>query len=320
MHKFFLIFFFCLVSHSSIFGQEVTDTVEVPFIAYWAKGDSLDFKVTKIKNQWKAGILTKADTSSKICRFMVLDSTERSYRISWRVVENLKGTRNIPAPLQNLMSHEEVGDVLYLTDENGQFQAIENLEEVLASMKMVFRAVTEDLQKKMDEKEQKAYQKMMEPIMKAYTSEEGLSQKVLAEIQYIHYPFGAAFTFGDTLVFEEQLPNLLGGDPIIGQGRIYLQEVMEEDAYCILVKDLKLDSKSVLKVIGETLKKMGLQGEEYEEIMEDASYEIVDKLSMEYYYYPGIPIKVEIRRDSDIAIGGDKGRSLELTTIEWMRE
>lgn len=320
MHKYCLVLLLLLFIQTFCLAQEDKDTVEVPFIAYWAKGDTYDFKITKIKNQWKSGALTKADSSVYIYRFEVLDSTERSYRISWKVLENIKQTRELPTSLKGLMSLDEIGDVRYLTDENGEFQAIENLEELLANMKMVFQMVSEDLAEKMEGKEEDTYKQIMAPIMRAYTSEEGLSQKILAEIQYIHYPFGAAFTLGDTLVFEEQLPNLLGGNPIIGKGRIYLQEVDEEEAHCVLIKDLKLDSQSVLEVIGETFKEMGLKGKEYEEVMNNATYDIVDKLTMEYYYYPGIPIKIEIRRDSDIAIGGDKGRSLEMTMIEWMRD
>jgi hypothetical protein len=57
-------------------GISQTDTIYIPFVAYWSKGDSYDFAVRKIKKKWDNGSLTKNDTIGYIARFEVLDSTE----------------------------------------------------------------------------------------------------------------------------------------------------------------------------------------------------------------------------------------------------
>ena len=86
-----------LISFHCCLAQEAPDTTAVPFVAYWAIGDSYNFRITKIKKKWINKKQVRDDSSSYIANFQVLDSTENGYTIQWSFKTNL-GDFDIPLP------------------------------------------------------------------------------------------------------------------------------------------------------------------------------------------------------------------------------
>lgn len=70
---------------TSLFSFAQIDSTKVQFVAYWSIGDSYDFKVTKVKQQWKEGKQTKDEKRSYTANFKVIDSTATSYTIDWTI-------------------------------------------------------------------------------------------------------------------------------------------------------------------------------------------------------------------------------------------
>lgn len=50
--------------------------------------------------------------------------------------------------------------------------------------------------------------------------------------------------------------------------------------------------------------------------LKTSKFEITDKNTYEYYYYPGLPHKIETERTSIININNEKGKRIEKTIIE----
>ena len=134
-----------LIFTISLFGQ--TDTTKVAFIAYWSKGDSYDFKVTKVKKQWTNDKLTKNDSTQYIANFKVLDSTEKSYTLQWSFKnllasnyrENLNKLYEDKQAVNDIIKKYDVTKVIYKTDEYGEFLEIINWKDISTLMSNMFR-------------------------------------------------------------------------------------------------------------------------------------------------------------------------------------
>jgi len=129
-----------LVFTIPLFGQ--TDTTKIAFIAYWSKGDSYDFKVTKIKKRWTNDKLTKNDSTQYIANFKVIDSTEKSYTLQWTFKnfltnsyrENLNKLYENKQAVNDIVKKYDVTKVIYKTDEFGEFLEIINWKDISSLM------------------------------------------------------------------------------------------------------------------------------------------------------------------------------------------
>ena len=121
--------FFCLfLTQISLFSQ--TDSTKVSFVTYWSVGDIYEYKVSKIKQQYKEGKLTKDNKNEYTALFKVLDSTDTSYTISWKYENDLGNNFKIPDNLLEKFSKYKFTEIKYKTSEVGEFQEILNWKEV----------------------------------------------------------------------------------------------------------------------------------------------------------------------------------------------
>ncbi|HSO77207.1 MAG TPA: hypothetical protein VLQ76_01450 [Bacteroidales bacterium] len=292
-----------------------TDSSEVSYVAYWSVGDSYDFKVTKTNMQWSGDSLTKNNMSEYVANFEVIDSTETSYTIIWSFKNELVNTYDIPEPLIEKLSKYSVTEVIYTTSELGEFTGIKNWKELGETMRAMFT----DLFTVISEEQGSDYDKLMktaEPIIAIYSSQQGVEQMVLPELQLFHFPFGAMFTVSDTIDYEDQFPNMLGGDPIRAETKLYFESVDYADDRAMLVQESKLNSDDTRALLTRLLTQMVQNDSEFEAALARARYDIRTSTHYDYYYYPGIPIKIDLNRNTVIDIDDSKTRRVDNITIE----
>jgi hypothetical protein len=58
-----------------------------------------------------------------------------------------------------------------------------------------------------------------------------LSSWYLKRLQYFHLPFGTEFFVNESIEYETIMPNLLGGKPIRGESKLYIDSVNFETSY-----------------------------------------------------------------------------------------
>ena len=63
---------------------------------------------------------------------------------------------------------------------------------------------------------------------------------------------------------------------------------------------------------------MGLKDNDVIEALKSSTFEINDRHSFLYYYFPGVPIKIETRRTTDIQIGPEVNNNVDITRIKLM--
>ncbi len=316
--KAILTFLTILLSTVTIFSQD-ENLKKIPFISYWSIGDSYDFKITKIKQDWREGQLTKNDSSSYIANFEVLDSTATSYKIKWSHESNLMGNYNLSDEYTEQLSKYKNFDIIYTTSEVGEFLGIENWKEISEMMQGLFT----DLSALMvdDSKiDQQKFNDAMKPLLSIYSSKEGIEGLLYKELHYFHFPFGVEYIEDETFEYEDALPSLLGGKPIRGDVKLYIKSVDYEEYFCELIQEMTLNPDDTKKLISKLFKQMKLSDKELKKAMKTAVFEIKDYNSYQYYYYPGVPYFIETNRTTVMDMGKEKGKRIELNRIELIFE
>lgn len=173
-----------LVIASNVYSQ--MDTTKIAFVSYWFVGDSYNYRLSKIKELWKEGHLTKDQQQDYRAGFTVIDSTATSYTIKWTYENNLSKDLNIPAVLMDTFSTYKLTEIKYKTSALGVFLEILNWREVGELMNKMFDdLVTFWGEKDKEEKERLAL--FLRPYKEIYSSKQGIEQLVLKELQYIHF-------------------------------------------------------------------------------------------------------------------------------------
>jgi hypothetical protein len=306
-----------LFSFSTSIAQTQEDTTKIDFVSYWAKGDVYDFKVTKIKKKWSQDQLTTNDSSQYIARFEVLDSTATSYTIKWTYTTDLMEGYAVSEKLAKKLSKYNETEVIYKTDELGAFVEIKNWKELSSRMTEAFEEL---IKSEKEDNKRKKLEMRLTPLMTAYQSKEGIEQVMFKELQSFHLPLGAQFDVTKPMIYEENIPNLVTGGSIKGEGEIVFTEVDRAVGYCIFTQKLKLNPEDAKAMVIAMFKKMKLPEEEYAKEIEKATMSINDDNRYEYFYYPGLPSDIITIREVVLELKNEKMRQIEKTRIEMIFE
>ena len=135
--------------------------------------------------------------------------------------------------------------------------------------KDVFRIIAKDSETEYDKMMQAA-----QPFLEMYSSREGIEQMVLPELKLFHFPFGAMIPVGDTIRYEDLFPNLLGGDPIRADAKLWFEEVDFGEERSVLVQESRLNREDTMSFLREILSRMGAAGEDMTRVLQEAAYTI----------------------------------------------
>ncbi|MEA4983264.1 MAG: hypothetical protein VB066_11195 [Paludibacter sp.] len=291
------------------------DTTKVAFVSYWAIGDSYNFKVTKINQQWKEEQLSKDQKQEYIANFTVIDSTKNSYTISWSYENDLSNTYKIPEALSERFSKYKLTEIKYKTSEVGDFLEIINWKEVCDLMNNMFDDIVDVLGEN-DKKKHNALNTALQPLKKIYSSKQGVEQLVLKELQYFHFLMGREYDITEAIIYDEELPNMLGGEPLKAKTKLYFENVDFEESFCVVKKEMSLNPDDTKTYLKQFFKQLKLNSKEVDEALKTAVLEINDNNTFEYYYDPCIPHRIEAIREMTMDINKEKLKRLDKTIIE----
>lgn len=294
-----------------LFAQ--TDSTNISFVAYWEEGDSYDYKITKTKQKWKKNELIDNNVQSYKVNFFVLKSTPTSYTIKWTYENDLGSNLNLSKEiLKKLEKYNNVA-IVYKTTETGTFQEIVNWKEVSKLYKNMFDDIISLYTKG---EKGKQFEEIISPLRNIYSTKEGVEQLILKEIQYFHFPMGLEFETKEVIEFEDEIPNMLGGSPIKADAKLFFEKVDTDESFCVFKHEMTLDKDDTMRVLGEVFAKMNLKDKEVEKAIKDALFTVEEKNNFEYFYYPGIPSKIQTIRESNIQINNEIGKGVEKIEIE----
>lgn len=291
-----------------------SDTLSIPFVSYWSKGDFYKFKITKTTTQWRNEKLTRADTSSYLVNFEVIDSTETEYKIKWSYRANLQSTYKLPAELKEKFKKYENFNIIYTTSDVGVFKGVDNWKEIRDMMNEFFNEVWErNFREKNDNEKSKNIITQLKTI---FTSKESIEQLVCKELQYFHFPFGIEYSVQDTVEYKDYHPNLFGGEPIQADARIFVKDYDLEIDRCILIQESELNPEHTKQIVFDLIKKVNAENKKAEEIIKNSIMKISDRSKYDFFFYPGIPINIESERFIRVKMGPNNGKKIEKIRIQ----
>jgi len=312
----YLLLFLFLIAHQVI-GQTKADSI--PFIAYWSTGDSHNFTVTKIKQQWQENELIKNVSTSFQATFTVLDSSETGYKIKWTYDIDLSQLTNSDDSTANLIksiAKDMVMEATYKTDEVGQFVELENLEEIKNRTLSIYSTISKNLEKsgKMSSEQTG---KILQVLNKIFSSKELVEQMVAKDILLFHLPFGNAYPIADTLHYEDEFRNLLGNSALRADVQVYVKAANLNDNYCTIAQTSTLNSEDAKIYLTHLFTQLGITDKEMDEMINTSTFRVTDNKHLEYWYDPGVPYFVESNRESILRTGDKKVKRVDITRIQY---
>lgn len=284
-----------------------TDSTKVSFVAYWNKGDSYDFKITKVKRTWEENVLVENDSSQYVANFFVLDSTTDNYTIKWKYTESIISSLDkalgklseARAAIDSINRKYNVTSIIYTTDTVGEFVEVINWKEISELSSKIFDEIErESIRKSPDKKD--VLTKAFLPLKQLFKTRDGIEQFLLNDIQHIHFPMGYDYTITEPITYEQDYPDLVGVGPISGDVTLHFEDVDFENASCTLYENIKIDPEKAKIAIKNLLSKMGLKGKELETEIRDAELNISNSNLYQFYYNPGVPHMIRAIRNSEL--------------------
>ncbi|MCP9234524.1 hypothetical protein [Lewinella sp. JB7] len=293
------------------------DTTQYPFVAYWSVGDTYNFEVAKIKLDYRNDTLTKADTMRYRSTFEVLEENDSSYLIRYYFGTDMEMTQVIPPPITEMLSAYDLSSITYRTNEVGAFQRLENWETFADAMQATFDAMTADALKSpgMDSA---LFRSIMDPLAATYTTEAGILNKLVDELQHLHFFYGYSYGRYDTLRYSNHFQNMYGGPPFPVQSTLLVEEADWSEDYVVMrhynqvtpeANDIFIQS---MRLAYPALVEKDPDG------FDQLSYDVYDDNWYAFYYNPGIPIKIENDRWITVVAEGSKNVKQERLIVTWV--
>ena len=297
-----------LLSQIQFIAQD--DTTKLAFVSYWSIGDSYTYKITKTGKRWRGEELIKNEVESYFSKFIVIDSTASSYTIKWSFIKDSLSNKEKDSDL----SIYKYNDVIYKTSDVGAFLEIVNWEEISNNMITMVNKVIEDL----DKDDNRKFRKSMNAMLTIFSSKQSIEQIAFKELQCFHFPLGVEYDLSKPILYEDELPNMLGGKPIKANGKVYFEGVEFDENFCVMIQEMEIDSEDMKRVLMEFFKKMNLTDKEIKKSLKTSTMNIRDYNRYEYFYYPGIPHKINCTRNVNFNMSGKENKKIDVVEIELM--
>jgi hypothetical protein len=222
-------------------------------VAYWSKGDSYLYKVTKTKKSWNRDSLVQDNSNAYLAEFKIIDSTENSYTISWefkKAFSNYKLDESVEKVLKNF----DFKKVIYKTDEYGALVEIVNWKDIAEIVSAVLDDALSEVKKKFPEKE-----KELRSLKETFTTEEAIESLIFPELNYLHQMFGYLLPVNGQFDYEDYFPSLFSDEFLRTNSSIYFYEIDPEDEYCVIVNENKVNQGDIQRELAKFFKDLNLK-------------------------------------------------------------
>ncbi len=220
-------------------------------IGYWSKGEKQSYSVTESKIKINKTDTTSKELTSYKLDVEVLDSTEKNYKLQWQYSNYQSSDKSGLA--KDLSGLAEGMKVIVITNENGEFQEIENWKEI------------QDVTKKAIGMIQTKYaslpniNQIVSSVKEQFATKELIETNCVKELMQFLSFHGGKYKLGEVLTGKsEQMSGL--GKPIENNYEILLDELNFADNNGVFRMSQTLDSKQLTDQTYDLLKKMMPKG------------------------------------------------------------
>ncbi len=314
--------FITLIASRSSFAQDFPNLInskKVTSITYWDEGDDRSYHFTTIKDTYKND--KDKPTSQEITEYdihlSVVEAADSFYimemvysNFSFKTGQKKQAIQDEFASLQNGMK------IRYKTNHIGQFDTIVNLGQLAQEFEKLITEITDQLVDDLPEEVSKEeFEKLMEFIIKRFTTPENVEILFLSDILTIHGYSGFEFNLDKPEEYEIVYP-AFDELELNGKGTIMLTSISKEsDSFMININSapLKGELEKYIKTIFETFS-MAMKGKAGE--MSDFKITSKSKARYSFELSTGWPTIITETITNTITTKKEKIKTIAKTTVK----
>lgn len=201
-----------------------TDTTvgSVQVVAYWKKGEKKKYRASKVVKKFKGdSLISEQKDFDAIVEFEVSDSTDKSYAMTYRMLENKRDTSHDTLKGLDLWNVKNEDLVLrYETDANGTFESFANRDAIEGKLDEFSQILKKIAQEKLKgEGEKKALASVADKMAGGKALFGSVYETFISQFHNFH---GYKTGLNDTLNYQEGIMNPLIGKKINFDCYLYL--------------------------------------------------------------------------------------------------
>lgn len=275
------------------------------FVTYWSEGDSYEFEIRteKIKRINDSLVDHKIGLSKAVLE--VIEEMNDHYIIDLKLKTygDLFSDDTIPSPLNDLIEDSEKLKIRYKTSDLGAFLEVVNHDEIEAFMDKIMNKITS---------ETSIDSKAFKDAMQIVKSKEFIEEKMLENIQLIHYPLGYEFTF-DTNYYSSETTNLFDpSKPIKTNGYAVVLDYSKDSGVYRIKNYDEIDQKEMVKMMKVVFKKMNLKNKKTKKELKKMKYDFQESITYDFLIDKTIPKNINYIKEVVIT---NQDRKTEITNI-----
>lgn len=224
---------------SNAFGQETSDAVwlyrdttatQLTVKAKWKNKEWRPFRVSKNEKRYTGDSLSSEKvTLDGIVHLKVLDSTENSYQLEWRMSENLRDTSHDPELDKSLLPSMNEDDMAlrFTTDADGGLTAYQNAEEIQVKLDSVMGVIMKPVLAELSKKNGAGTDpSKLESVVRDFAGGKQLFDNLYnAFVGNLFELYGYTTGVDDTLNYKQTNPALVGDQKIVSDVYVFVTAV-----------------------------------------------------------------------------------------------
>lgn len=288
----------------STIGFSQSDSKSISFSAQWKKGDSYTFLITKVQKTLINNRLTGQDSSRYTANFKVIEATNQSYTIQYTfrttffsTIDDQLDALVASQGITQLKDKYNLSKVIYKTDRHGKFLEILNWKEISNAVLSTYDELTKD-DGRLSPDDLNTFKKSIQPIMSAFSTEQGIKEVLLEELHHMHFPFGYKYRWDEPTIIDQNSSSIFGDIPIPTKGTITVENVDFANKICLLKAEATQDSEALVENIKILMEEMGNFTQEEWDLVDHLETDQKDVALYTFYYEPGVPYYIYASRTS----------------------
>jgi len=273
--------------------------LKIEYTANWKIGDKIKYKVTKTKEDIKFGYNQGKYETTQVGVLEITGETDEEYELEWKIIKNIypEGVEMDTFYTRIYEDMMKSFKIKYTTDKNGEFKELINWEDILN-----FQFETMDnISDIIEEEEGMKFEEIKTMMSQMFSSKEQVEAIFIEEIKLLHSFYGNFFQTKKANPMTKSVPNIFGGDKILVNSLITIENV-DTNGNILIGKDkFSLDENTKNDMLSKYLKsleeKFG-KGNTDDNFINDLQVEITDNTDFSLNYKEGIANLISYKRDA----------------------
>ncbi len=217
-------------------------------VAYWEKGETKSYIITRNTMRIMRGDTVFSDTSNFKVDLTILDSSRKGYIINWHYHDFTIESDNEMQNKQTKLIPDLIVEIR--TDELGVFEEVVNWKQLRSDVMDGAMKMKEEL------KDSPYIDQIIEGYNKAYKSKQTIEATAIKEILQFYDYFGLKYTLGKEYASNKKVASKYGGKPLDSEVICWLDVINKKEDFAVYGMRQLVDSIQLKEETVKNMKKM----------------------------------------------------------------